>query len=89
MLHVRLVGSLEKRVQRIQQLNALSSKAALGLVLREDRGRQRYLRKYFHRDIDDPLLYHLVINTDLMTCEGAAETIAHAAMRHRAATPVQ
>jgi hypothetical protein len=89
MLHVRLVGSLEQRVQRIQQLNCLSSKAALDLALREDRGRQRYLRKYFHRDIDDPLLYHLVINTDLMTCEGAAETIADAAMRHRTGAPVQ
>jgi cytidylate kinase len=77
MFHVRLVGSVEKRVQRIQELNSLGPRAALALVTREDRGRRRYLRKYFNKDIDDPLLYHLVINTDLVGCEEAAGLIAH------------
>ena len=27
----------------------------------------RYVKKYFGKDIDDPLLYHLVINTDLVS----------------------
>ena len=31
---------------------------------REDRGRERYLKRYFKRDVNDPLLYHLTINTD-------------------------
>jgi cytidylate kinase len=75
--HVRLVGSLEQRVKRMQESEHLNAKSALELVQRQDLGRRRYLRKYFNKDIDDPLLYHLVINTDLMTCEAAAELIVH------------
>jgi cytidylate kinase len=76
--HVRLVGSLEKRVAHIQELERLSKAAALELIRREDRGRQRYLKKHFKADVGDPLLYHLVINTDLVPCEKAARIIADA-----------
>jgi hypothetical protein len=76
--HVRLVGSLERRVARVQEWLRLSKKAALDLILREDRGRKRYLKKYFRTDLDDPLLYHLTINTDLIPCEQAAHMIGDA-----------
>ena len=45
--HVRLVGSFERRVANVQGLEGLSLKAARGFVRREDRGRERYLKKYF------------------------------------------
>ncbi|SPE60912.1 putative cytidylate kinase [Verrucomicrobia bacterium] len=76
--HVRLVASLEKRVERIQKAEGLSKKAAAAFVRKEDRGRQRYLRKYFDKDIADPLLYHVVLNTDLLGLEETALTIANA-----------
>ena len=79
--HVRLVGSLEKRAARIQELEHLDKQAALELIRREDRGRRRYLKTHFKADIDDPLLYHLVINTDLVSCENAAQIIANAMLR--------
>ena len=63
--HVRLVGSLEKRVQHVQELEGLGQEAALEIIRREDRGRKRYLKKHFKADLDDLLAYHLVINTDL------------------------
>lgn len=75
-LHVRLVGSVEKRVERLQQLHHLEHKAALELLEREDNGRRRYLKKYFNKDVEDPLLYHLIINTDLLSHEEAARIIA-------------
>jgi cytidylate kinase len=74
--HVRLVGSLERRVKRMQEAQQLNAKSALEVVHREDLGRKRYLKKYFNKDIDDPLLYHLVINTDLVPCGEAARMIA-------------
>jgi cytidylate kinase len=75
--HVRLVGSLAQRVKYLQETNNhLNSKQALDYVQREDLGRKRYLKKYFNKDIEDPLLYHLVINTDLMRFEEAARLIA-------------
>ena len=76
--HVRLVSALEKRVQRIQELNQLSKAAALKFIHEEDRGRERYLKKYFKTDVDDPLLYDLMINTDRMSHDQAARIIADA-----------
>jgi cytidylate kinase len=79
--HVRLVGSLEKRARYVQEVKHLSRKAALALIRREDRGRERYLEKYFQANVNDPLLYHLVINTDLVSCDEAARIIADAVLK--------
>jgi hypothetical protein len=79
--HVRLVGSLETRIVRIQELHRLDKAAALKLIRREDRGRRRYLKTHFNTDIEDPLLYHLVINTDLVSNENAAQLIADAMLK--------
>jgi cytidylate kinase len=76
--HVRLVGSLERRVTYIQEVEHLDRKSALVMVDREDLGRRRYLKKYFNQDIDDSLLYHIVINTDLVPYEEAAHLMAKA-----------
>jgi cytidylate kinase len=82
-LHVRLVGSLEKRVKRLQELRPVNRDAALQLIQQEDRGHERYLKKHFNRDINDPLLYDLVINTDRVTYDEAARLIADAVMHQR------
>jgi cytidylate kinase len=74
--HVRLVGSLEKRVARLQELNQGTREEALKLIEQEDGGRERYLKKHFNRDINDPLLYDLVINTDRVSFDAAARVIA-------------
>jgi cytidylate kinase len=79
--HVRLVGSLEKRVQHVQELQHLGREAALDIIRREDRGRKRYMKQYFETDIEDPLLYHLTINTDLVPYEEAARIIADAMLK--------
>jgi len=76
--HVRLVGSEEKRIRRIQELQQLSAKEARAFIRTEDRGRERYLKEYFGRNIDDPLLYHLMVNTDLIAYDEAARIIGTA-----------
>jgi hypothetical protein len=76
--NVRLVGSLEKRTRYISETAQLSEKEAREKVQFEDLGRRRYLRKYFNKDVDDPLLYHLTINTDLVSFEEATRMIADA-----------
>jgi hypothetical protein len=76
MFHVRLVGARDARIEFIQQNRKLDKKAASELVDREDEGRRRYLKKYFHKEIDDPTLYHLVINTPELGHDAAAKLIA-------------
>ncbi len=74
-LHVRLVGSLEVRVRRLSENRGMTRKSALDFIHREDVGRRRYVKKYFGEDVDNPLLYHLTLNTDLITIEEATDTI--------------
>jgi hypothetical protein len=80
--HVRLVGSLERRLEYVQEYYKMEKKDALEFINREDRGRQRYLKKYFDLEIDDPLLYHVVINTDLIPQKLAARMIGGALLDH-------
>jgi cytidylate kinase len=76
--HVRLVGSMDRRLERVETMHRITGAAARRFINREDAGRKRYLRKYFDRDIDDPQLYHLVINTDWLTIDEAAGLITGA-----------
>ncbi len=73
--HVRLVGSLEKRIEYGQQTYGLDRKAALDFIKKRDEGRKRYLKDNFDADVDNPLLYHVTINTDLVAHDEAARLI--------------
>ena len=76
MLHVRLMGSVDRRVEHMRRFDHIDRKAALERIEREDGGRRRYLKKYFCKDVDDPLLYHCVINTDWVPLADAAKMVA-------------
>lgn len=84
-LHVRIVGSLERRCEHMQRFEHLDPKAALDRIRHEDLDRERYVKKHFGREANDPLLYHLIINTDLVPLDDAARLIGEAVL-HR--TPV-
>lgn len=74
-LHVRLVGSEERRAARLSEFRKISRKDALETLRKEDRGRERYLKKYFGADIDNPLLYHVAFNTDLVALERVVDVL--------------
>jgi cytidylate kinase len=80
-LHVRLVGSLPRRVERVRAFHGYSERQALEFIEREDRGRERYLQTYFSARATDPLLYHLTLNTDRIPLEEAALVIGETALR--------
>jgi cytidylate kinase len=80
--HVRLVCSLPRRVAHLKQIRSIDKEEAIAAIQREDRGRRRYLKKYFGKDIDDPLSYHLVVNTDFVPYERAARLIGEAALEN-------
>lgn len=79
--HVRLVASIDKRIEFIIKNLGLSRKDAIEHIKKEDDDRKKYLKSYFTADIDNPLLYHLVLNTDLLTHAGAANLIAEAVVQ--------
>jgi cytidylate kinase len=80
-LHVRLVAPLEDRIARIGRDDRKTPDAARKFCLEEEQARTRFLKTYFNVDINDPLHYHLVINTSLMGFENAAKLIADAVLK--------
>ncbi len=79
--HVRLVGSVAKRTERVQQVYEFDRPTAIEFINRKDKGRRRYLKEHLHEDIDNPLLYHLIINTDRIRYEDAARLIGDEVIR--------
>jgi cytidylate kinase len=79
-LHVRLVAPLDGRVEYAHQSYNMSKAAARKFCLNEDLGRKRYLKKYFNADVDDPLLYHMIVNTGLVNYDEAARLMGDAVL---------
>jgi cytidylate kinase len=87
-LHIRLVGSLEKRIAHVEGYLGLDHLAASEYVRTQDLGRKRYVETYYSKDIDDPLLYDLMINTDRVSYGEAARIIAEAGAARWETIPV-
>lgn len=79
--HVRLIASLENRIERVQLAYSLDRKAAVGYIKKKDEGRRRYLKENFDADIDNPFLYHLTINMDTVGFDEAAALIGEEVLR--------
>jgi len=73
--HVRLVGSYKKRIKRAAGSYGLSEAYAESFVKKEDGARKRLVKDSFDADIDDPLCYDMVINTDHLECSSVASII--------------
>ena len=79
--HVRLTGSLPKRVERVQKLRNLTPEAAAKIVRKEDYDLERYVKAHFHARLDNELLYDLVINTDRVSNGDAVAVLVEGARR--------
>ena len=77
-LHVRLVGSFFRRVRNLREGTDLGPHEAEKKLDGIDARRRKYLKRYFEKDIDDPLGYDLVVNTDRLSLEGCARILADA-----------
>jgi cytidylate kinase len=78
--HVRLVSTVEDRIKHIKEAYGYDTKQATEFLKKDDQARKNYLSTYFHKQIDDPLNYHLVINTHVFEHDAAADMIASAVM---------
>ena len=68
-VHVRLIGSFENRVQYIKKYYKIDEKETKKFITKESLRRAKYFRKYFGKNINDPLLYDSVINTDRLSIQ--------------------
>ncbi|MGD0746132.1 MAG: cytidylate kinase-like family protein [Verrucomicrobiota bacterium] len=79
--HVRLVAPLDARVEHAHEAYSMTRTEARKFCLCEDSARQRYLKKYFGANNENPLLYHMIINTGLVSYDDAAWIIGDAVLK--------
>lgn len=79
--HVRLVAPINYRIETAMDLYQLDKKTAAEFIKHEDEARKLYILKYFHKNIEDPLLYHVIINTYLLGFEEIANMIGQCVVK--------
>jgi hypothetical protein len=82
-LRVRLTGPVERRIAQAMRLGRRDRETAERALHRLDRAYAEYMRQFYDAEIDDPALYHVIIDStafDVPTCveviELAAESLA-------------
>jgi len=78
-LHVRLVAPFSARVGIVQAERGITAGQAWRLVAERDRATREYLRALYSADVDDPALYHLVLNSHKLGVETTVALIKEAA----------
>ena len=94
-LHVRVIAPLEDRILKVREELRRSQEAffanidprreAQDLILRKDDASAEYLKNFYHVSWDDPLLYHLVINTGRVEIDEAVHLITEMVHCHSGA----
>jgi cytidylate kinase len=77
-LHIRVYAPFDLRVERIAQQHSVSVEVAHAQVLASDQARTRYLKRFYQARWDDPDLYDVMINTDHLNAEYAAQVVCKA-----------
>jgi cytidylate kinase len=78
-LRVRLTGPAERRVQQAVRHQGLDRATAEQALRRLDRAHAEYMRRFYGVDIDDPALYHLVLDSTAIELEACIEMVVRAA----------
>jgi len=74
-LHVRIHASRPLRVHNLINAQNLSQESAEKLIRKSDSERNGFFNFAFQRDLNDPSLYDLIINTEKIANEAAAKFI--------------
>jgi len=78
-LHVRVFASPETRIRNLIARQGILRDEAESSILESDRDRARYLQHYHGVNLENPLLYHLMINSDGVPVPLGAQLIVTAA----------
>jgi cytidylate kinase len=76
-VHVRVIGSFKRRVERLMEIKKYSWDEAAAEVKTVDHQRHHFVSTHFRTDIEDPLRYDMIFNTDRVSVEESARLIAH------------
>jgi cytidylate kinase len=76
---VRLDGPPDARVRRVMSLQGMDQESATRAMRRLDGAHRAYLKQFYGASLDDPRLYHLMIDSTSLSIEACIDLIEHAA----------
>ncbi|HSV86944.1 MAG TPA: cytidylate kinase-like family protein, partial [Levilinea sp.] len=84
-LHIRIVAPFDDRVQHVRQFlkdsqqaagdAAALRRAAREIIMERDEASASYIRRFYHVDWNDPMLYNVVLNTGRMDIHQVVKVI--------------
>lgn len=81
---VRVIAPLQTRVEKMMRDRKMSEKEALEHVKKFESDQIAFIKKYFNEDISDPRHYDILVNTENVGIETAAESVKKAFLAWRA-----
>lgn len=81
-LHVKIIAQFTYRVQKVMKMYDLQADTAVKLVKEQDRDKRQYYRRVFDVNWTNLRSYDLVLNTEKMDLEDAADIIVTAFRIH-------
>jgi cytidylate kinase len=82
--HVRLDGPLERRIAQAMQIEGIREDEARRRQTETDAARSFYIRRFYGRDVRDPTMYHLMLDSTAVPLAVCTDLIATAARATRA-----
>jgi cytidylate kinase len=83
-LRVRLDGPAEARLEAAMASEGIDRKTAKRRMKETDGARDAYIQHFYRRDVHDPSLYHLMLDSTAFSVSDCVEIIAMAARAHDA-----
>ncbi len=77
-LHVRVVAPLDMRIIQLQQEKNIPAQSARARLEASAKARDSYMKRCYGVQLDDPTLYHLVVNIGLLGLSQAVNFIIQA-----------
>jgi hypothetical protein len=77
-LHVRIVSPIRERVSEYARRNKIGRTEATRIIEDKDRERADFILNNFHKDVTDPSIYDLVLNSHSFSIEQLADIIIRA-----------
>jgi len=77
-LRVRLHGPRNRRIRQAMRVRGVDEETATDTIRRLDRTHAAYLKHFYGADIDDPSLYHLMIDSTAIGIDACVDLIVRA-----------
>lgn len=73
--HVRIVASVKTRRERLVEIEGHKSYETVPIIAERDKANREYHHRFYDADLNDPQMYHMVLNTGKLSTDHAVELI--------------